>query len=142
MKFIKKFLMLFLIFIVSSTSIAIVKANAATISGQDIVNEAKKHLGKPYVYGATGPSSFDCSGFTKYVYGQLGINLSRTTYTQIKEGTSVARADLQAGDLVFTNSGHVGIYVSDGQIIHAPRTGSVVKISPIWTFIGARRILN
>ena len=142
MKILKKFLMLFLIFILSSTSIAIVKASAATVSGQDIVNEAKKHLGKPYAYGATGPSSFDCSGFTKYVYAQSGITLSRTTYTQIKEGTAVTRDNLQAGDLVFTNAGHVGVYVGDGQIIHSPRTGSVVKISPIWTFFGARRILN
>lgn len=142
MKNLKKFLMIFLVFMLSSTTIAVVRASASTIDGQDIVSEAKKHLGKPYVYGATGPSSFDCSGFTQYVYKTLGINLSRTTYTQIKEGTSVARANLQAGDLVFTNTGHVGIYVGGGQIIHAPRTGTVVKISPIWTFIAGRRIIN
>ncbi|MGL4570125.1 MAG: NlpC/P60 family protein [Clostridium sp.] len=111
-------------------------------SAQAVVNEAYKHLGKKYVYGATGPNTFDCSGLTSYVYSKAtGIYIGRTTYDQIGAGRAVSRSELQPGDLVFPNSGHVGIYVGNGQIIHAPQTGDVVKVSPIWNFMAARRIL-
>ena len=113
-----------------------------TITGKDIVNEAKKHLGKSYVWGATGPNTFDCSGLTQYVYKQFGIDITRTTYTQINQGKEVSQNNLAIGDLVFTSAGHVGIYVGNNQIIHAPQTGDVVKISNIWSFYSARRILK
>lgn len=116
--------------------------NARSVTGQEIVNEAKKHLGKPYVYGADGPNSFDCSGLTQYVYKQFGINITRTTFTQINQGKYVSRSELQVGDLVFPHTGHVGIYVGNNQMIHAPETGDVVKISTINQFYTARRILN
>lgn len=91
--------------------------------------------GKPYVYGATGPNSFDCSGYTQYVFGKAGISLSRTTYTQVNEGKAVSYSEARAGDLVFFGSPssphHVGIYIGGGQYIHAPRTGDVVKISSL-----------
>lgn len=119
-----------------------VKANAAT-SGQAIVSYAKQFLGRPYVYGATGPNSFDCSGLTSYVYkNAAGINIGRTTYDQIKAGSEVSRGNLQPGDLVFTSDHHVGIYVGDNKMIHAPQTGDVVKISNINSFWRGRRILN
>lgn len=106
-----------------------------------VLNEAYKHLGKPYVYGATGSDTFDCSGFTQYVYKHaLGVDISRTTYSQINVGNPVSRADLQPGDLVFPHAGHVGIYVGNGQMIHAPQTGDVVKVSPVYNFYSARRI--
>ncbi|MBY0756817.1 C40 family peptidase [Clostridium sardiniense] len=112
-------------------------------SVQAVLNMAYAQLGKPYVYGATGPSTFDCSGFTSYVYSKAtGIYIGRTTYDQIGAGRAVSRAELKPGDLVFPHAGHVGIYVGNGNIIHAPRTGDVVKVSPIWSFYGARRILN
>ena len=102
----------------------------------------RNQLGKPYVFGATGPSSFDCSGFTSYVYRKAtGIDITRTTYSQIGVGRPVSRDQLQPGDLVFPHAGHVGIYVGNGNIIHAPRTGDVVKVSPIWSFYAARRVL-
>ncbi|AIY85151.1 NlpC/P60 family protein [Clostridium baratii] len=114
----------------------------SSASAQAILNEAYNHLGKPYVWGATGPNSFDCSGFTSYVYSKVtGRYIGRTTYDQIGAGRAVSRSELQPGDLVFPHAGHVGIYVGNGQIIHAPRTGDVVKVSPIWSFYAARRIL-
>lgn len=108
-----------------------------------VINEAYKHLGKPYVYGATGPNSFDCSGFTQYVYKQaVGIDITRTTYSQINVGTSISYSQLQPGDLVFTyNNEHVGIYVGNGQYINAPQPGEYVKVSPITSFYAARRVL-
>lgn len=104
--------------------------------------------GKPYVYGATGPNTFDCSGFTQYVYGKIGVGLSRTTFTQVNEGTSIPISQAQAGDLVFFGSAssphHVGIYVGNGQYIHAPQTGDVVKVSSLSSrsdIAAVRRIL-
>lgn len=119
--------------------------NPSTSSGsvEAVLNEAYKHLGKAYVYGATGPSNFDCSGLTQYVYRKAaGIDISRTTYTQINVGTPVSQSQLQPGDLVFPHAGHVGIYVGNGQMLHAPQTGDVVKVSPVYKFYAARRILN
>lgn len=111
-------------------------------NSQSILNEAYNHLGKAYVWGATGPSNFDCSGFTQYVYRKAaGVDISRTTYSQIGQGQSVSRDQLQPGDLVFTHAGHVGIYVGGGSMIHAPQTGDVIKVSPVYKFYAARRIL-
>ena len=111
-------------------------------NAQAVLNAAYSHLGKPYVYGSTGPSSFDCSGFTQYVYKQAaGIDISRTTYSQIGVGTPVSQSDLQPGDLVFPHTGHVGIYIGNGQMIHAPQTGDVVKVAPVYKFYAARRVL-
>ncbi|MGG7060076.1 NlpC/P60 family protein [Clostridium tertium] len=112
-------------------------------SGNAIVDYAYTLMGTPYVYGATGPSSFDCSGFTSYVYrNAAGIEITRTTYSQLGVGTSVSYNELQPGDLVFTyGSDHVGIYVGNGQYIHAPQPGDSVKVSPITSFYAARRVL-
>ncbi|MCX5109930.1 NlpC/P60 family protein [Streptomyces sp. NBC_00378] len=101
-------------------------------------------LGKPYVWGATGPSSFDCSGLTQAAWRSAGVSLPRTTYTQINAGQRVSRSELAPGDLVFFYSGisHVGLYIGNGQMIHAPRTGSPVRIAPIdqMPFAGATRV--
>lgn len=120
--------------------------------GTQVVNYAYKFLGKPYVYGAAGPNSFDCSGLTQYVFSHFGINLSRTTYTQVGEGIKVNRSDLKAGDLVFFNTqgstSHVGIYIGNGEFIHAPRTGKPVMVSSLsdgyysQKYATARRIVN
>lgn len=108
-----------------------------------VISEAYKHLGKPYVWGAAGPDSFDCSGFTQYVYKvAVGIDITRTTYTQINVGTPVSYNQLKVGDLVFAyNNEHVGIYVGNGQYINAPQPGDVVKVSKITNFYAARRVL-
>ena len=108
-----------------------------------VVSYAYQFIGRPYVFGATGPDSFDCSGFTSYVYrNAVGREITRTTYTQINQGRPVSRDQLQPGDLVFTNGvGHVGIYVGGGNMIHAARPGVGVIVGPIYNFSSARRIL-
>lgn len=90
-------------------------------------------IGKPYVWGATGPGSFDCSGLTQAAWRSAGVSLPRTTYTQINVGRRVSRDQLAPGDLVFFYSGitHVGLYVGNGQMIHAPRPGSTVRLAPL-----------
>jgi cell wall-associated NlpC family hydrolase len=107
-----------------------------------IVAIAKRYLGRPYHWAATGPGSFDCSGFTMFVYAQVGVRLPHSSRSQIGAGARVSRANLQPGDLVFFGSPihHVGIYVGDGLFIHSPRTGDVVSIDPLLRdFSGACR---
>ena len=103
--------------------------------GQALVNSAKKYLGVPYVWGGTSPRGFDCSGLVQYVCRQNGISVPRVAASQRNAGKYVSRANLQPGDLVFFGNGgritHVGIYVGNGNMIHAPQTGDVVKISSI-----------
>jgi peptidoglycan DL-endopeptidase CwlO len=100
-------------------------------------------IGRPYVWGATGPGSFDCSGLTQAAWRSAGVSLSRTSYTQINTGRRVTRSELAPGDLVFFYSGisHVGIYVGGGRMIHAPRPGGAVRVAPVdeMPFAGAAR---
>ncbi|MCQ4045535.1 NlpC/P60 family protein [Streptantibioticus rubrisoli] len=107
------------------------------------VSFARAQLGKPYVWGATGPNSYDCSGLTQAAWSAAGVSLPRTTYSQINAGTHVPQGQLQPGDLVFFYSSvsHVGIYIGGGQMIHAPHPGAPVRISPIseMPFAGATR---
>ena len=111
---------------------------------------AKLYIGTPYVYGGSSPDGFDCSGFVKYVYSKIGIDLPRTSNSQAKIGTYVTADQLQPGDIVCfgygSYIGHVGIYVGDDQFIHAPRRGTTVCYSDINGSYGgplkyARRIL-
>lgn len=99
----------------------------------EVVNIAMKYLGAPYRWGAAGPNAFDCSGFTMFVYAQVGVSLPHSSRAQINSGQRVSMSDLQAGDLVFFGSPihHVGIYIGGGQYIHAPHTGDVVRIAPL-----------
>lgn len=94
---------------------------------------AMTKIGRPYVWGAAGPSTFDCSGLTMWAYKQVGINLPHYTGSQWNAGTHVSRSQLQPGDLVFFYSDlhHMGIYVGGGKMLHAPQTGDVVKIAPM-----------
>ena len=112
------------------------------VNGSELVEYAKQFIGVPYVFGGTTPRGFDCSGLVQYVYRHFGINISRTTKTQINDGREVGRNQLQLGDLVFPSNGHVTLYVGNGQVLHAPQPGDRVKISPIWAFWRARRILS
>jgi cell wall-associated NlpC family hydrolase len=112
-----------------------------------VVGIAMQYLGVPYRWGGADPSGFDCSGFSMYVYAQMGVSLPHHAASQYGMGSPVAKSDLQAGDLVFFNGlGHMGIYIGGGSFIHAPHTGDVVKISSLgdsWyanTYVGARRI--
>jgi cell wall-associated NlpC family hydrolase len=110
---------------------ALAPANSAV--ADQAIAFARQQLGKPYVWGATGPDSYDCSGLTQAAYKAAGIGLPRTTYDQVDVGTRVSEGDLQPGDLIFfySDDSHVGLYIGNGEMIHAPHTGTVVKIAPI-----------
>ena len=109
--------------------------------GEEIVEFAKQYLGCKYVYGGSGPSTFDCSGFTMFVYKNFGVSLSHSARAQSKNGVYVEKQDLQPGDLVFFKDyetmegiGHCGIYIGNGEFIHASSgTGYCVKISTLLT---------
>lgn len=115
--------------------------------GAKLVAEAKKHLGKKYVWGATGPNTFDCSGLTQYCHKKLGISIPRTSLAQSNSGKSVSKSNLQMGDLIFWKTtsakvGHVGMYVGNGQFIHAPNSRSVVKIDSLNNSYYSNRYVN
>ena len=107
------------------------------------VQEAYNKLGSPYVWGASGPSTFDCSGLTAWVWAKAGVQLPHSSRTQYAVTRHVSQADIQPGDLVFFGSPihHVGIYVGGGNMISAPHTGDVVKVQPAFRsdFVGASR---
>ncbi|MEI3355948.1 MAG: SH3 domain-containing protein [Clostridia bacterium] len=118
--------------------------------GATVVATAKNYIGSKYVYGATGPNSFDCSGFTQYVFKLHGVSLNRTAAAQYSNGVAVDRVNLQPGDLVmFGKSGinHVGIYIGGGQIVHAANPSRGVTIDTITSgyynnnYVGARRVM-
>ena len=102
---------------------------AANTIAATAVRNAMHLRGVPYVWSGSTPAGFDCSGFTSYVYGKLGITLAHSSYAQWTSGSRVPRSDLRPGDLVFFYGlGHVGIYIGGGQFIHAPHTGTVVSV--------------
>jgi peptidoglycan DL-endopeptidase CwlO len=111
-----------------------------------VVGIALQYLGIPYVWGGSSPSTgFDCSGFTSYVFAQIGVSLPHHAASQFSYGTPVSWDQLAAGDLVFFSGlGHVGIYIGNDQFVHAPHTGDVVRISYLsersGSFVGARRL--
>jgi cell wall-associated NlpC family hydrolase len=111
-----------------------------------VVGIALQYLGIPYVWGGSSPSTgFDCSGFTSYVFAQVGVYLPHHAASQYSLGTPVAYEQLAPGDLVFFSGlGHVGIYIGSGQFVHAPHTGDVVRISSLSergsSYVGARRL--
>lgn len=106
------------------------RAREVAAIGERIVAAAAAQAGKPYVYGATGPSAFDCSGLTGWAYAAVGITLPRTSSAQAAIMTPVS--DPQPGDLVYM-PGHIGIYAGNGQMWHAPNSGDVVKLATIWS---------
>lgn len=110
-------------------------SSSGTASGSSIVSTAMNYLGVPYVWGGSSPKGFDCSGFVQYVFRQNGVSLPRTAASQKSASPSISRSSLQPGDLVFFSNGggisHVGIYIGNGNMVHAPHTGDVVKVSSI-----------
>ncbi|MCA1824048.1 MAG: C40 family peptidase [Mycobacteriales bacterium] len=120
----------------TSPSVTVTIGSGSSL-GRAAVAEAARHAGAPYQYGAAGPSRFDCSGFTRYVFARLGHSLPHNSGQQRSAVRVVAAADRQIGDLVFSHSSngsvhHVGIYAGNGYMWHSPQTGDVVKKSKIY----------
>lgn len=105
------------------------------------VRAALSRLGRPYVWGATGPDQFDCSGLVQWSYAQAGIHLDRTTYQQINDGIPVPRSQVRPGDLVFPHAGHVQLAIGNNLVVEAPYSGAAVRISPLGANVAIRRPL-
>jgi cell wall-associated NlpC family hydrolase len=103
------------------------------------VRAALSRLGRPYVWGATGPDRFDCSGLVQWSYRQAGVHLDRTTYQQINDGIPVPRSQIRPGDLVFPHAGHVQMAIGNNLVVEAPYSGASVRISPLGSNVQIRR---
>lgn len=113
------------------------KQQASTQSSstaQTVVNAAKSQIGKPYVWGATGPNAYDCSGLVQYAYSQAGKNIGRTTYQQACAGQHVSVSQAQAGDILMWGDYHDAIYVGNNQYVHAPQPGQNVTQATISSY--------
>jgi len=122
----------------------VIKRAAAPPGGigvEAVIQFALSQVGKPYVWGATGPNSYDCSGLVMTAFSKIGIKLPRTTRTMVNAGKSVSKAAMQRGDIVFPQAGHVAIYLGDGMMVHSPQPGERVKVSKVYSFYTARRLV-
>ncbi|TLS44471.1 glycoside hydrolase [Streptomyces montanus] len=108
--------------------------STSTSKGEKALAFAEAQTGKPYVWGATGPDSYDCSGLTQAAWKAAGVTLPRTTWDQVNAGTTVSVANAQPGDLIFfyDDISHVGIYKGDGMMVHAPKPGAYVREESIY----------
>jgi cell wall-associated NlpC family hydrolase len=113
----------------ASSRVDLGNSKAATARAQAAFDAATTRLGDPYVYGATGPSSFDCSGLTSWAYSQAGVSIPRTSEEQANAGTRISLSQLAVGDLVifYGDAHHVGLYAGNGMVLHAPKPGSSVR---------------
>lgn len=132
--------------------------NSVSLTSRDeLISYAETFLGVPYVWGGVTPDGFDCSGFVQYVFAHFGYQLNRTSQEQYKQGSSISFSQAQPGDLLFfhtdndrpqSEATHVGIYIGDNKMIHAPRTGDIIKISSTMDsyyttrLLGARKFLD
>jgi cell wall-associated NlpC family hydrolase len=129
----------------TGAAVAAAPAAAASSAAQTAVNTALAQVGDRYVYGATGPNSFDCSGLTSFSYKAAGISLPRTSKAQSTFGTPVSKGNLQPGDLVLFYSpvSHVAMYIGNGQIVHALNSSKpvqVMKLDSMPSYAGSRRV--
>lgn len=141
----------FVISLIGAANIQAAEASEVTIEDQLIAN-AKTHIGSPYLFGGTSHDGFDCSGFSQTVYKQTGLDIPRTAEEQYKLGTAINKEELQKGDLIFFETirkgpSHLGIYIGDNKFIHSSSSKGVA-ISNLddpyyWgpRYLGARRVL-
>ncbi|WP_406460665.1 NlpC/P60 family protein [Streptomyces sp. NBC_01622] len=118
----------------SSSRVNLGNTGSASSRAASAFAAAQSVIGSPYVYGASGPSSFDCSGLTSWAYAQAGVSIPRTSEAQANAGTRIySESDLKVGDLVifYGDYHHVGLYAGNGQVLHAPHTGAVVRYEAI-----------
>ncbi|MGW1002337.1 NlpC/P60 family protein [Streptomyces sp. NPDC002520] len=117
-----------------STSGGSTSTGTSTSKADKALAFARAQIGKPYVWGATGPGSYDCSGLTQASWKAAGVSLPRTTYDQVNAGTTVSLSNAQPGDLIFfyDDLSHVGIYIGNGMMIHAPKPGEYVREESIY----------
>ena len=130
----------------STAPVAAAPAAAPTYAAQVAFDTALAQQGKPYVWGGAGPSSYDCSGLTQHAFAAAGVRLPHSSRMQSTMGAPVSKAALQPGDLVFFYSpvSHVGIYIGNGQMVHAGRSGDVIKVVSLDympSFHSARRLV-
>ncbi|MFI7411198.1 NlpC/P60 family protein [Streptomyces sp. NPDC049627] len=118
----------------SSTSDSSATDSSYATKAEKALAFARAQMGKPYVWGATGPDSYDCSGLTQAAWKAAGVDLPRTTWDQVNAGTTVSLANAQPGDLVFfyDDISHVGLYIGNGMMIHAPKPGAYVREESIY----------
>jgi cell wall-associated NlpC family hydrolase len=135
--------------LISSVATSALAAPASTVTpGNQVANLAQQYVGSPYRWGGTSPSGFDCTGFVLFVYSQFGINLPHNEAGQLASGPSVSPDDLQPGDvLVFANTyraglSHTGIYIGDGQFVHAADERHGVMVSALWDGYWAPRLVG
>lgn len=116
--------------------------------GERVARIALSEVGVPYVWGGESPSGFDCSGLVRFAYGQVGISLPHSSYALYDTGRAVSRTSLRPGDILFFSGlGHVGIYVGNGRMVHAPQTGQDVEVVSLSSgygasFVAARRVAS
>lgn len=124
--------------------VALAKLRLPSPSGRAgiAVHAALSRLGRPYVWGATGPNQFDCSGLVQWAYAQAGVHLDRTTYQQINEGIPVPRSQVRPGDLVFPHPGHVQLAIGNNLVVEAPHAGASVRVSSLGNNVQIRRPLS
>lgn len=117
----------------STVRVDLGSSSSATARAAAALSAAKSKLGTPYVYGASGPGSFDCSGLTSWAYAQAGVSIPRTSESQANAGTHLTLGQLQPGDLVifYGDAHHVGLYAGNGMVLHAPKPGAVVRYEAI-----------
>jgi cell wall-associated NlpC family hydrolase len=106
-----------------------------------VINFALAQVGKPYRWASAGPGSYDCSGLVKASFARVGLRLPHQTGQLVRRGRPVSRSALKPGDIVFPSSGHVGIYLGRGRMVHAPKPGDHVRVAPLYGFWTARRLL-
>ncbi|QNI04906.1 NlpC/P60 family protein [Mycobacterium kubicae] len=125
----------------SASSLSALRLPTANGRAGIAVRAALSRLGRPYVWGATGPNQFDCSGLVQWSYAQAGVHLDRTTYQQINDGIPVPRSQVRPGDLVFPHAGHVQLAIGNNMVVEAPYSGANVRISPLGGNVQIRRPL-